>query len=96
MGMIPVLFSSPGIASCRLDVAIHRGTNPHFSPGRRNGQAFDSSESFGVAHALTLVAEIDKCLSFPLATNARSGIGIIAQARIFGRFRSERREKGIG
>jgi hypothetical protein len=92
--MIAILFSSLGISTCSLKMAVALRTNPHILPGWRGHQGADAPQCLTVTDPLTFVSHIDKTPSLPLPNDSRLSITDISQTGIFSCFRRQTDGRG--
>src|SRR5215469_16334613 len=67
-------------------MAIGRGTDPHFPPGRRNRQNSNAREALGIAQRLTIQPQIPEGLAAANAPDARPSSANISQPGFRRRF----------
>ena len=79
--MVAVLLASQGVMSGYLQVGSGGGRNPHLRPGRRNYEAIDALQGFGIADFLILrVVVCEITCPRGLAREAGALVGGVAQA----------------
>jgi len=78
--VIEVLFAAPGVAACRLQVAIGERTDPHILPGRRDDERADALDGLGVGEVRAVAADVEEAAARFPPPNTRPVVSHVAQA----------------
>src|SRR5438067_2603986 len=63
--VVQVLPAPGGVGAHGLDVAVHRWTDPHVGPGRRDGERAEALDSVGIAQRSGVLVEIFEATAAP-------------------------------
>ena len=82
--VIAVLFASPSVTPCGLEMAVRGGADPDVSIGRWNGEAVQPQNSSFVADLFSFRIEINELLAATLPGVARTFVTHITQPSLLG------------